>query len=220
MRPLVAHDESPATSRGRPSPCYHGLCPPPAPPVLGMIDPQERFQDLLDEMGELLRRVIARNCPKHLGLDPEDFEQEVRLRIWRLVQDRGQVEHHRSYLYRVAMNATVDAIRKVKRRREDSLSSAQTREAVEHESATALDAIGRTEGISGQGLILQAVEHCLSGLRERRGLAARLYLQGFTVPEIADLKCWTRASARNLVFRGMRDLRRCLRTKGYSDECF
>ncbi len=62
--------------------------------------------------------------------------------------------------------------------------------------------------------ILQAVQEALAGLAKNRRTAVELYLQGLTTQEIAVLVGWSEAKARNLVYRGLTDLRERLRAAG------
>ena len=68
----------------------------------------------------------------------------------------------------------------------------------------------RAEGLE----IARGIEDCLARLVRPRRLAAMLYLQGHTAPEIGRLLSWTPAKSNNLVHRGIADLRRCLERKG------
>jgi RNA polymerase sigma-70 factor (ECF subfamily) len=51
-------------------------------------------------------------------------------------------------------------------------------------------------------------------LTENRRITVGLYLQGMTTEEIGGLLGWSEAKARNLVYRGLKDLRRELRALG------
>ena len=45
-------------------------------------------------------------------------------------------------------------------------------------------------------------------------MAVELYLQGMSSHEIADLLDWSEPKARNLIYRGLNDLRKDLRAEG------
>src|SRR5205085_10354875 len=62
------------------------------------------------------------------------------------------------------------------------------------------------------------IEGALALLAEDRRIAVEMYLQGFEIDEIARTLDWTRGRARNLVYRGLADLRAELRTQGIADE--
>jgi DNA-directed RNA polymerase specialized sigma24 family protein len=54
----------------------------------------------------------------------------------------------------------------------------------------------------------------MARLPENRRLAVGLHLRGMTTDEIADLMEWSEPKARNLVYRGLKDLRGELRDMG------
>jgi DNA-directed RNA polymerase specialized sigma24 family protein len=58
----------------------------------------------------------------------------------------------------------------------------------------------------------------LTRLSEDRSRAVRLYLEGMTSQEIADLAGWTEPRARNLTYRGLKDLRDLLGAEGIECE--
>ena len=62
------------------------------------------------------------------------------------------------------------------------------------------------------------VERALAGLGPDRSTAVRLHLQGFTLEEMARLLAWTEPRARNLLYRGLRDLRNALAREGIECE--
>ena len=54
---------------------------------------------------------------------------------------------------------------------------------------------------------------CMSNMREI-AVAVRMYLNGYNHVEVADRLGWTEARARNLVYRGLADLRAALGEEG------
>jgi RNA polymerase sigma-70 factor (ECF subfamily) len=64
------------------------------------------------------------------------------------------------------------------------------------------------------GEIARGIHECLARLVEPRRLAVTLHLQGYSVPEAADVLGWGRKRTENLVYRGLADLRQCLAGKG------
>ena len=57
----------------------------------------------------------------HLGIQAADVEQEAMLRLWRALRDERNVDDLASYIHRIAVTATIDAIRRVAARREEQL---------------------------------------------------------------------------------------------------
>ncbi len=176
-----------------------------------------KFQALLDEYGHLLRHAIRRTCPPHLGLSPEDIEQDARLRLWRALQSEREIVRPASFLYRVAVTATVDAIRRAKNRREVPLEPEQQKSAAEVGLYATANRANPEETADRRGLLATVLGR-LHRLAPDRRRAVALYLQGFTTTETAELLDWTEPRARNLTYRGLEELRRTLRAEGIEYE--
>jgi DNA-directed RNA polymerase specialized sigma24 family protein len=62
--------------------------------------------------------------------------------------------------------------------------------------------------------LMQKVQVVFARLPDDRRRAVGLYLEGFTSQEIAHLLAWSEPRARNLTYRGLKDLRQQLRAEG------
>src|SRR5262245_9207424 len=82
---------------------------------------EERLQELLQRYGAFLRRTIARACPRTMGLSSDDIEQEAKLSLWNVLKSEREIAHPASYIYKVAVSATLRAIRRARARREEPL---------------------------------------------------------------------------------------------------
>ncbi|MEM7588217.1 MAG: sigma factor-like helix-turn-helix DNA-binding protein, partial [Acidobacteriota bacterium] len=78
--------------------------------------------------------------------------------------------------------------------------------------------VATPETSARQRELMATLERCLTRLAQNRQQAVRLYLQGFTVTEAAELLGWSRAKARHLTYRGREELRRYLRAGGIEYE--
>lgn len=163
---------------------------------------QARWRALIEEHGALLRRTIVRICPKNLGIQFDDIEQDARLRLWRAIRDETILTRPASYIYRTAVTATLDAVRGAKARREETLP-----ETLASRSEPVTDIVARRTQ-------MEQVQHALGKLRENRRQAVLLHLRGLTLPEVARLTGWSEFKARNLIYRGLKQLRKLLREEG------
>lgn len=154
----------------------------------------------------MLRRAIHRVVPREMNLDVEDIEQEARLRVWRAMQKETVFEQPASYLYRVAVNATLDAVERARARCEQPLEAAPEEKLGERPPSPERVAVRRLE--------VARVGEAMARLQTNRRRAVGLHLQGFTTTEIGELCGWTEAKARNLAYRGLGDLRRLLEQEG------
>jgi RNA polymerase sigma-70 factor (ECF subfamily) len=160
-----------------------------------------RLAEMLELYGQILRRAIVHLCPRNLGLDFDDLEQEARVRLWRALRRETEIEHPASYLFRLASSVTIDAMRRATARREQFLDSL-TLPAVVSETP-AIDA----RDIAERRLELRRVQDELAVMPADRRRAVGMHLQGFTPAEIAELAGWTEPKARSLVYRGLKELR-------------
>jgi RNA polymerase sigma factor (sigma-70 family) len=177
-----------------------------APPTAG----DARFLRLLERYGDFLRRTIVRLCPRTAGLSVDDIEQDARVQLWRALRSEREITYPGSYIYKVAVSATIRAIRRAKSRGEEPLP--EEHEAADPEVFRALhtDPGSSPESLAHRGEQRQSVRAALARLSKNRRVAVGLHLQGMTTVEIGDLLGWSEAKARNLVHRGLKDLRRQL----------
>ena len=171
---------------------------------------EERLESLMAQFRPALRGAVAKVRSRSFSIDPEEIEQEVRIRLWKVLEADREIRSPESYIYRMAVNATLDVIRRYQRRREDPM------ETLEHSSERAIhEPRSKSPEIAAQRReTLIKVERALKDLSEERASCVRYYLQGFTSEEIAHLKRWTEPKARNLTYRGLDQLRRLLKLQG------
>ena len=170
-----------------------------------MHDPEEPD---LERMRAVIERAVARACPRRFADRRQDIVQAALLKVLE-IHRRGEADaaSKPSYLWQVAHSATVDEIRRVARRREVPLDPPDSPGSAAATLASPSDDIARRD-------LGREIQDCLERLDEPRRLAASLHLHGFSAAEAAVALRWSLSRARNLVFRGIGDLRRCLEGKG------
>ena len=102
------------------------------------------------------------------------------------------------------MSAALDMIRRRRARREEPLEDS----CCTGERALPGIAVFPTfETAVEQQEFTDLVAGLVDGLAEPRGVAVRMYLRGYNHRAIARLRGWTEGKARNLLYRGLADLR-------------
>jgi RNA polymerase sigma-70 factor (ECF subfamily) len=170
-----------------------------------------RFEELLSRYGAFLRRTVARMLPGVGGVALDDVEQEARVELWRALRNEREISYPASYIHKVALTAALRAIRRAKARRETPL------ELLEEAGLDGLPGQARPpdpEGLARRQETLRKLDSALSRLPENRRLAVSLHLRGMTTAEIGGILGWSEPKARNLVHRGLKDLRRELLAEG------
>jgi len=181
-------------------------------------DMEARFERLVAEYGRFLRSVIARTCPRNLGIQIKDIEQEANLRMWRALRDERNLTNVASYIYRIAVTTTIDAVRRVMARHEEQLCLEEGDEPGAEMMKSRADPSQLPDRTAELSQLMQKVKAALARLGDNRRIAVEFYLQGMTSQEIADLCDWSEPKARNLIYRGLNDLRQHLREQGIDYE--
>lgn len=177
----------------------------PTPP----IPPDTAEEDYAELRAEIVR-AVRKLCPKWLASRAEDLVQVAMVKILELRQRREQDRELSSfYLKRVAYSALVDEIRRLERRRESPLEN-EDGEPLPIASANPGPERRQESRELGEG-----IRDCLKGLLRQRQLAVTLYLQDVSVVDAARILGWDLKQTRNLTYRGIGDLRECLKGKGF-----
>jgi RNA polymerase sigma-70 factor (ECF subfamily) len=173
----------------------------------------------LDTLSSELEAAVARFAAlvRRVGLrhrlseaDLEDVLQEVRIRLWR-ARSRKEGEKPEalsaSYVHRVAVSAAVDLLRRRRARgAEQTVALEETQEPVAEHS----DPTRSVEEAELSAQLARAIE----AITPSRRPVVRMYLAGYSGDEVARVMGWSEAKTRNLLYRGLADLRERLKDMG------
>jgi RNA polymerase sigma-70 factor (ECF subfamily) len=155
-----------------------------------------------------LLRSINRVCPRWLADQREDLLQASLVRILE-AEKRGELSPPvpASYLWKVAYSATVDRIRRLRRSREVPMQKVDSRE---------VGADPRPGPFEERSLrdLGDGIRRCLDRLIPRRRLVLGFFLLGNKPREMEALTGWDGKKIRNLLHRGLAQLRECLADQG------
>ena len=112
-----------------------------------------------------------------------------------------------SYVYRTAVSAAVDLIRRRRAKREEELDPRPGGEQIIGTASTPDQVTEETE-------LAEIVEKEIAQLPQDRALAVRMHLNGYPREEIAALLKWSEPRARHLIYRGLEQLRNQLQARG------
>jgi RNA polymerase sigma-70 factor (ECF subfamily) len=160
------------------------------------------IEGLVARFGMLLGalRVRYRLSPA----EADELAQDLRIRLWHALEARPGEPPSTAYVKQAATSAALDLLRRRRRARVDA---AVEPSAAPRRTPVAMGRLGTPE------LDVEADERATLVWREverldpPRDLAVRLYLAGYDRFEVARLAGWTEAKARNLIYRGLADLR-------------
>lgn len=155
-----------------------------------------------------LRALFQRHVVREPGLDVDELVQEARIRLWKALDAEKNIDALASYLQKIVTSVFIDALRRRAARPEDSAEPE-----LEHSPAPTSEA---PEQAAAQAERAQRLRQALAAIPERRRQPTLLLLQGFSTLEISRLMQITEATARNLAYRGVEDLK--IRLAAPSDE--
>ncbi len=162
-------------------------------------DLSQALEGVIEKFRAMVTSVGARHALR--GADLDELVQDVRIRLWRGRTTSEEIQAlPTSYIYQAAMSSAVDMLRR-RRRDADRAADAPDEELaqVPHRAAT--------EQAAELGDLERAVERALARLVPSRRMVVRMALAGYDRQQIADRLGWSDGKVRNLLSRGMDDLR-------------
>jgi RNA polymerase sigma-70 factor (ECF subfamily) len=160
-----------------------------------------RLESVIAEFAAMVRRVGRQYRLSEADLD--DMMQEVRIRLWR-VGSGGDGEKNpplsTSYVYRTSMTAAIDILR---RRRARGGQHTVALDDVAEPPSNLPDPSRQVEETELAAQLTQAIE----AITPSRRPVVRMYLAGYDREEVAAVLGWSEAKTRNLLYRGLADLR-------------
>ncbi|HWB41665.1 MAG TPA: sigma-70 family RNA polymerase sigma factor [Gemmatimonadales bacterium] len=164
----------------------------------------------LGKFSGVLRQVCWRY--RFSGDDVDELVQEVRIRLWRAHGELASAGEHiatisASYLHRTALSAAIDMLRRRRARGGDRTMS------LEDERDTLPERHGPEQELEQSELAAQ-VERAIESIHATRRPVVRMHLLGHSREEIAQLLGWSEAKTRNLLYRGLAEVREHLTAQG------
>jgi RNA polymerase sigma-70 factor (ECF subfamily) len=141
--------------------------------------------------------------------DVDEVMQEVRIRLWRARASSEQISSSSaSYVYRTAVSAALDIARRRRARK------AELSDSIDDATTTVVAAPGGPAEELEQSEVARQVAAAVDEIVESRRPVVRMYLAGYPREEIAELLGWSEAKTRNLLYRGLAELRARLTERG------
>jgi RNA polymerase sigma factor (sigma-70 family) len=170
------------------------------------LDARTRFETLFDEHEARLRAFLRSRFRDLPGVGVEDLMQELRLRLWQALERETTIEQPASYLMQAAVRVMIDAQRRAAVRQPEGgfvelvPDDAPPPETSDGQPPAPDDEVERRQSLA-------RLQSALAALAPDRARMVRLYLQGFGAVEIARMTGWTEPRCRNLLYRGLADLK-------------
>jgi RNA polymerase sigma-70 factor (ECF subfamily) len=173
-------------------------------------DFSQRLDSVLARFGQLVRHIGWRH---HLSdADVDELIQDVRIRLWRA---RGEADDVHllaaAYIHRTATSAALDLLKRRRARTTEPLADEAEENPLPSLGAPVVDDPSRAvESAEFSEQVFRAVD----SLAPARRAVVRMHLMGYDHREIERLLGWTEGKVRNLLSRGLADLREAMTRAG------
>ena len=164
---------------------------------------EEEFQQLIKNYSAYMSAQVQHYDLSRYGLDPDDILQEVKIRIWKLLRGNRTITSPAPYIKKIVSSAVIDQLRK--RRREESLFHHERQKHISEQEDSYR--WGTLQKRAFEETVGTAVNRLISSRRQ----VVKLYLLNLTIQEIAAYLNWSHDKTRNLLYRGLADLKATLK---------
>jgi RNA polymerase sigma factor (sigma-70 family) len=161
----------------------------------------EQLELLIARYGGLIAAIVRKVAGARGNRLHDDIEQQVILALWRRLDGEQVIDHPASYLYRMAVRETIRVLRTELGHQMVPIDAAAPPAAAMENPQRAFEAAETRS----------AIRASLLALRPDRRRAVNQHLAGRSVSEIMASNGWSYQRARNLIARGLADLRQTLR---------
>jgi len=161
----------------------------------------DKFETLINSLSLSIQKSVQSFHPQKLGIDPEDLVQEIRIKLWKIFESDKKILNYSSYIRRVINSIIIDQIR-ASRRYEKIIDSEKQRHFMDREKSNVPIKIRKDVNLAFSSLI------------ESRREVVRWSLFGLDINEISKILNMDETKTKNLLYRGLNDLKNILESKG------
>lgn len=167
------------------------------------------LEALLARFANFIRAQIQKFEVQRFGIDPDDIAQEVRIKIWKLIKSEKNIVSYASYIKKIVDTVVIDQLRLL--RKDEQLYR------MERQKQVAEQLNGYRPEVLRNALMKEAVGKAVESLIESRRNVVKLYLFELSIEEISRFYGWSLHKTRNLLYRGLADLKRSLRKADFGN---
>ena len=170
-----------------------------------ILSDKEEFEALIEKFSFVIRTSVQSFNPQKMGIDPEDIVQEIRIKLWKLFKSDKKIQNYSSYIKRVINSIIIDQIRAS--RRYERIVGIEKQRILQHHGNSDLPK-----------RIIKIVNVAFNSLIDSRRKVVRWHLFGLNIHEISKLLDIDEIKTKNLLYRGLNDLKNILKSKGINYE--
>lgn len=173
-------------------------------------DKIKKFESIINNFNRFVEASILKFNVQKNGIDPDDISQEVKIKIWKIFEDEKKIKNYASYIKKVIFSSVIDHLRKSKREKVT----------LTHEKYKLISELksNYSKDILADKNLRDFIHQSVDTLIESRRIVVKLYLLNMTIEEIASFLNWSKDKTRNLLYRGLADLKKKLKEQNIEYE--
>jgi len=169
---------------------------------------EKELERLYEQFAGFMTAQIRKYRVGRIGVEVDDVLQETRIKLWKALRSEKNIHYFASYIKKIVDTSVIDFFRKYKREEGVYL----------HEKSLRISELTRGYDADNQMDMKDFVGLAVERLIPSRRNIVRLYLLNMTIDEIALHFHYSLSKTRNLLYRGLKDLRKILVEKRIDDE--
>lgn len=163
---------------------------------------EKEFEAVLNRFSKFIKIQIEKFNLYKFGLDPEDISQEVKMKIWKILNNEKKITNYSSYIRKIVNSAVIDKLRKLRREEEFFIAESYNISDLKNNYLSDLH---------HEHALRVMIAKAVDSLIESRRKVVKLYLLNLSLEEIAGYLNWSKDKTRNLLYRGLNDLKNKLK---------
>lgn len=164
---------------------------------------EQEFEFLLSQFSRFIHIHIHKYNLYKFGVDPEDISQEVQIKLWKLLNSEKNITSYASYIKKIVNSSVIDQFRKLKR--EEGIYDLERQKKIAEQDTL------NGSNIRYYEYLKEAVGKAVESLLDSRRQVVKLHLLNLSLEEIAEYLKWSQDKTRNLLYRGLADLKKILK---------
>lgn len=168
------------------------------------------FESIINRFSLFVKAHIQKFNVQKSGIDPDDVFQEVKIKIWKILEDEKKIKNYASYIRKIVDSSIIDQLRKLKR--EKGMFEQEKYRWISEQKSSYSSSMSRETNAK------EIVGEAVNSLIDSRRIVVKLFLLNMTIDEIAAYLRWSKDKTRNLLYRGLSDLKKRLKEKGIEYE--
>ncbi len=164
---------------------------------------EEELERLFEQYAGFMVAQVRKYRVGRIGVEIEDVLQETRIKLWKVLRSEKNIRFYASYIKKIVDTSVIDFFRKYKR--EEGVYLFEKSLCISERNG-GYDQSYLYENMDLKDVVGLAVDRLIPSRRN----IVRLYLLNMSIEEIALHFRFSLSKTRNLLYRGLKDLRKIL----------